>query len=667
VGKTVTAQPRTSPYGAWRSPVTADAIVAGVIGLGQVQLDGNDIYWLEQRPAEGGRYVLVRRRPDGTIADVTPPEFNVRTRVHEYGGGSYLVEDGTVWFSNFKDQRLYCQDAGRPPVAISPSKDIRHADMVLDHRRQRLIAVREDHTSGSTWAVNSIVSLDTSKSPSPFVGEGRRGGSTMTLVDGNDFYSTPRISPSGSHLCWLTWNHPNMPWDGTELWVAEITDDGGLRAPRKVAGGAEESIFQPTWSPAGVLYFTSDRTNWWNLYRWRGEQIEPVVEVPAELGTTQWVFGLSTYAFDSERRIVCQVRSGGVSRLATVDPEVGRLQNVDTPYTAFSPTIGARVGRAITIAGSPTEPPAVIAVDLETGRVDVLRRSAELAVDPGYISVPETIEFPTEGGVTAHAFYYPPRNPDYEPPAGELPPLMVYVHGGPTGAVSNALDLGDQFWTTRGFGFLVVNYGGSAGFGRKYRQRLNGKWGVVDVEDSVNAARYLAGRKRIDGNRIAITGGSAGGYTVLRALTTTDFFKAGASHYGISDLEIFHSDTHKFESMYDQGLIGRWPEERHVYRERSAIHSVDKITAPIILFQGLEDKVVPPNQAEVIVDALRKKGLPVAYIAFEGEQHGFRIAKNIKRSLEAELYFYSRVFGFELADPIEPVPIDNLKHPAGTT
>jgi len=652
----VTAQPRTRPYGAWRSPVTADAIVAGVIGLGQLQQDGDDNYWLEQRPAEGGRYVVVRRRPDGTIADVTPPEYNVRTRVHEYGGGAYLVEDGTVWFANFKDQRLNWQDAGRPPVAITPAKDIRHADMVLDRRRQRLIAVREYHSSGSTWAVNSIVALDAT-----------REAPARVLVEGNDFYSTPRISPSGSHLCWLTWNHPNMPWDGTELWVAEITDDGGLRAPRKVAGGAEESIFQPTWSPAGVLYFTSDRTNWWNLYRWQGERIKPVMEMPAELGTTQWVFGLSTYAFDSERRIVCQVRSGGVSRLATVDPEVGRLQNVDTPYTAFSPTIGARVGRAITIAGSPTEPPAVIAVDLETGRVDVLRRSAELAVDPAYISVPETIEFPTEGGVTAHAFYYPPRNPDYEPPAGELPPLIVYVHGGPTGAVSNALDLGDQFWTTRGFGFLVVNYGGSAGFGREYRQRLNGKWGVVDVEDSVNAARYLAGRGRVDGNRIAITGGSAGGYTVLRALTTTDFFKAGASHYGISDLEIFHSDTHKFESMYDQGLIGRWPEERHIYRERSAIQSVDKITAPVILFQGLEDKVVPPNQAEVIVDALRKKGLPVAYIPFEGEQHGFRIAKNIKRALEAELYFYSRVFGFDLADPIEPVAIDNLKQPAGTT
>jgi len=655
---------RISPYGSWRSPITADAIVAGVIGLGQIQLDGDDIYWVEQRPAEGGRNVVVRRRADGTIEDVTPPEYNARTRVHEYGGGAYLVRNGTIWFANFNDQRLYRQEPDRPPVAITPAKDIRHADMVLDERRNRLIAVREDHSTGSTWAVNTIVSLDLS-APSPLAGEGRGGG--LTLIEGNDFYSTPRLSPTGSHLAWLTWNHPNMPWDGTELWVAALTDDGGLMTPRKVAGGERESIFQPTWSPDGVLYFVSDRTNWWNLYRWQGQEVEPVVQLPAELGTPSWLFGMSTYAFESERRIVCQVRSNGLGRLLTVDPQDEHLQNVDTPYTAFGPFIQAGAGKAFTIAGSPTEMPALIAVDLKTGRVDVIRRSGEVAVAPGYLSIPETIEFPTEGGVTAHGFFYPPVNPDYQAPAGERPPLIVYVHGGPTGSVSNALDLGDQFWTSRGFGYLVVNYGGSAGYGRDYRQRLNGQWGVVDVNDSVNAARYVVGRGLADGNRVAITGGSAGGYTVLRALTSTHFFKAGASHYGISDLEVFHTDTHKFESMYDQGLIGHWPEERHIYRERSAIHFLDRITAPVILFQGLEDKIVPPNQAELIVAALRGRGLPVAYVPFEGEQHGFRIAKNIKRSLEGELYFYSQVFGFSLADPVEPVPIDNLKQPAGTT
>ncbi|TMC66946.1 MAG: S9 family peptidase [Chloroflexota bacterium] len=649
---------KISPYGSWRSPITADAIVAGVIGLGQIQLDGDDIYWVEQRPAEAGRNVVVRRRAGGAIEDVTPPAFNARTRVHEYGGGAYRVRQGTVWFANFKDQRLYRQDPGRPPVAITPAKDIRHADLVLDERRNRLIAIREDHSTGAASAVNSIVSLDpSSPTPSP----------STTLVEGNDFYSTPRLSPSGSHLAWLTWNHPNMPWDGTELWVAALTDDGAVVTPRKVAGGERESIFQPTWSPEGVLYFVSDRTNWWNLYRWQGQDIEPVVQLPAELGHTAWLFGMSTYAFESERRIVCQVRSNGLARLAVVDSETGRLENVETPYSAFSPYVRAHAGKAVTIAGSPLEPLSLVAVDLANGKVEVLRRSADLPVSPAYLSVPETIEFPTEGGVTAHAFYYPPVNPDYEAPAGERPPLIVYVHGGPTGSVSNALDLGDQYWTSRGFGFLVVNYGGSSGFGRDYRQRLNGQWGVVDVDDSVNGARYVVDRGLADGNRVAITGGSAGGYTVLRALTSTHYFKAGASHFGISDLEVFHSDTHKFESMYDQGLIGRWPEERHIYRERSAIHFLDRITAPVILFQGLEDKIVPPNQAELIVAALRKKGLPVAYIPFEGEQHGFRIAKNIKRSLEGELYFYSQVFGFTLADPVEPVPIDNLKQPAGTT
>ena len=635
MARNVSTRRRTAPYGSWRSPVTADAIVAGVIGLSQIQMDGEDVYWVEQRPAEAGRNVVVRRRPDGRIDDITPRAFNARTRVHEYGGGAYLVDRGTVWFTNFKDQRLYRQDPGRDPVPITPDRDVRHADMVLDARRERLIAVREDHSTGSTWAVNTLVSIPLSE---------REGeGEGMTLVEGNDFYAAPRVNPRGSSLCWLTWNHPNMPWDGTELWVGELTADGSVRAPRKVAGGGRESIFQPTWSPEGDLYFVSDRSNWWNLYRWRNGTIEPVVEMPAELGTPQWLFGMSTYAFESPSRIVCQIRSKGIHRLATVDATNGEITELDTPYTAMQPFIQAAKGHAYTIAGSPTEPLALIAIDFDSRTCAVLRPSTTIDVDPSYLSIPEALEFPTEGGLTAHAWYYPPLNPEYEAPEGELPPLIVYVHGGPTGAVSNALDLSDQFWTTRGFGYLVVNYGGSAGYGRDYRERLNGQWGVVDVADSINAARYLIDRRRVDGNRVAITGGSAGGYTVLRALTSTNFFKAGASHFGISDLEIFHSDTHKFESMYDQGLIGRWPADRHIYRERSAINYVDRINAPIILFQGLEDRIVPPNQAEVIVEAMRKKKLPVAYIAFEGE-----------------LYFYSRIFGFELPDPVEPVNIENL-------
>ncbi|MDQ6883514.1 MAG: S9 family peptidase [Candidatus Dormibacteraeota bacterium] len=645
---------RIAAYGTWRSPITADLIVNGFVALSQIQLDGDDIYWVEGRPTEKGRNVVVRRSPAGEIKDVTPAGFNVRTRVHEYGGGSYLVAGGTVWFSNYDDQRLYRQERGGTPAPITPAGDLRYADAVHDRARRRLICVREDHTSGAAQAVNSLVGIDVN---------GR--GDPTVLVEGNDFYSSPRLSPSGSHLAWLTWNHPNMPWDGTELWVAEVTEDGRLRAAIKVAGGRDESLFQPEWSAEGVLYFMSDRTGWWNLYRWRRQGEEAVLQIDAELATPQWLFGLTTYAFDSEARVVCQVRSGGLARLATIDTQQGRLDPVETPYTAFGASIRALSGKAVTIAGSPTEPFQVVVADLVSGRVEVLRRSMDVPIDPTYLSVPDTIEFPTEGGLTAHAFYYPPRNPDYIAPEGELPPLIVMVHGGPTGAVTNALDLGDQYWTSRGFGYLVVNYGGSSGYGREYRQRLNRQWGVVDVADCISGARYLVDRDRVDGARIAITGGSAGGYTVLRALTTTDFFKAGASHFGISDLEIFHDDTHKFESMYDQSLIGPWSEAREVYRERSPIHAVDRIKVPVILFQGLEDKVVPPNQAELIVAALKRKGLPVAYVAFEGEQHGFRIAKNIKRSIDGELYFYSRVFAFDLPDQVEPVEIDHL--PAGGT
>jgi dipeptidyl aminopeptidase/acylaminoacyl peptidase len=639
---------KTAAYGSWRSPLSAETVAAGHIGLSQIQLDGDDLYWVEQRPAESGRNVIVRRS-GGTLEDITPAAYNARTRVHEYGGGAYVVDRGSVWFTNFKDQRLYRQTSGKPPVPITREADVRHADLVLDRPHERLIAVREDHSTSSRWAVNTIVALPL----------GTPGAREQTLVEGNDFYASPRVNPAGTHLAWLTWNHPNMPWDGSELWIAELAEGGSLRAPRKVAGGPAESIFQPAWSPDGALYFLSDRTGWWNLYRWKGLAVEPVLEMPAELGTPQWLFAMSTFAFDSEHRIVCQVRSQGVARLATIDTASGRMQPVETPYTAFQPFIQARQGIAYSVAGSPTQSPSLIEVQLDTGQTDVIRGSTGEDLDQRYISIPQAIEFPTENGLTAHAFFYPPVNPDYQAPDGELPPLIVYVHGGPTGAVSNALDPETQFWTSRGLAYVVVNYGGSAGYGREYRQRLNGRWGVVDVADCINAARYLVDRRKVDGRRVAITGGSAGGYTVLRALTSTDFFKAGASHFGISDLEVFHQDTHKFESMYDQGLIGRWPEERQTYRERSAIHAVDRIGAPIILFQGLEDKIVPPNQAELIVDAMRRKGLPVAYIAYEGEQHGFRMAKNIKRTLEAELYFYSRIFGFQLADAIEPVRIEN--------
>jgi dipeptidyl aminopeptidase/acylaminoacyl peptidase len=642
-------EPKIAPYGSWKSPITSDLIVAKTIGLGQIALDGEDAYWIEMRPSEGGRNVVVRRTPDGQTTDVTPPPFNARTRVHEYGGGAFLVADGVVYFSNFADQRLYHQVPGEEPRPLTPEAALRHADGVLDRERNRILCVQEDHTDTDREAVNTITSVDL------------ESGESRALVSGHDFYAAPRLSPDGSHLAWLAWDHPNMPWDGTELWVGEIAADGLIGREERVAGGVEESIFQPEWSPDGTLYFVSDRSGWWNLYRLHGGRVEPLAEMEAEFGLPQWVFGMSTYAFESAERIVCAYTKDGVWHLTSLDTETRALEPVETPYT-FIDGIRAAPGRAVFHAGSPTEAAAIVQLDLVTGKTEVLRRSTKLDIDPGYLSTPRAIEFPTENGLTAHAIFYPPRNRDYAAPPGEHPPLLVMSHGGPTSATSSELKLSIQYWTSRGIAVLDVNYGGSTGYGRAYRQRLNGQWGVVDVDDCANGARYLAGRGEVDGDRLIIRGGSAGGYTTLCALTFRDVFKAGASYYGIGDLEALAQETHKFESRYLDRLVGPYPERRELYVERSPIHLTDNLSCPVIFFQGLEDQVVPPNQAERMVEALREKGIPVAYIPFEGEQHGFRRAENIKRSLDAELYFYSRIFGFELADPIEPVEIENLAH-----
>ena len=637
-----------APYGSWKSPITSDLIVAESIGLGEIRLDGGDIYWSEMRPSEGGRNVIVRRTPDGRTADITPQPFNVRTRVHEYGGGAFAVSEGAVYFSNFADQRLYRQEPGGEPQPLTPEAELRYADGVIDRGRERMVCVREDHTGGGE-AVNTIVSLDL-----------EHGGPGDVLASGNDFYSSPRPSPDGSRLGWLAWDHPNMPWDGTELWVAEVTADGSLGMAELVAGGAGESIFQPEWSPDGVLHFVSDRTGWWNLYRWRDGPVEVLQQMEAEFGVPQWGLGMSTYGFASPKRIICSYNRDGMSHIADLDTETLELKTVPTPFTEITRS-GLRVvaDRVVFGAGSPTMPGSLMLHDLSSGQTDLLRRSDDVEVDEGYLSRPRPIEFPTEGGVTAHAFFYPPANKDHAAPDGETPPLLVVSHGGPTGAASTTLDMQVQYWTSRGFAVLDVNYGGSTGYGTAYRRRLNGRWGIVDVDDCVNGARYLAERGEVDGERLAIRGGSAGGYTTLAALTFRDVFKAGASHYGISDLEAMTRDTHKFESRYLDTLIGPYPERRDLYVERSPIHHTDRLSSPLILLQGLEDEIVPPNQAEMMRDALRDKGLPVAYVAFEGEQHGFRKAENIKRALDGELYFYSRVVGFDLADPVEPVPIEN--------
>jgi len=641
---------QVAPYGSWKSPITADLLASKYVALDELSIDGDDVYWNELRASDKGRNVIVQRKPDGTLTDITPPSFSARTRVHEYGGGCYLVQNGTVYFSNYTDQRLYRQDPGRDPTPLTPPVDMRHADGVIDRKRNRIISIREDHTVKTGQAVTTIVSLDLDKT-----GEGK------VLVSGNDFYSTPRLDPDGSKLTWLTWNHPNMPWDGTELWVADVKPDGSLGKSEKIAGGLEESIFQPEWSPDGILYFSSDRTGWWNLYRSRNNQIEPLYPMKGEFGLPQWGFGHHTFVFDSSNHIICAYTKDGLWHLASLNPTKKTLRPIETPINQLLwGNLATKDGKIFLIGGSATEPSSVAQIDLTSKETQILHRSREITVSKEYLSVPDAIEFPTENGLTAFAFFYPPKNPDYEAPREEKPPLLVVSHGGPTSASPSTLRYEIQYWTSRGIGVVDVNYGGSTEHGREYRKRLNDQWGIIDVQDCVNATRYLASRGQADPERLGIRGGSAGGYTTLCALAFTNTFKAGASYYGVSDLELLARDTHKFESRYLDKLVGPYPESRDIYRARSPIDHVDGISSALILFQGLEDKVVPPDQSEKIFQAVKAKGLPVAYIAYEWEQHGFRRAENIKRSYEAELYFYSRIFQFNLAEQIKPVAIENM-------
>jgi dipeptidyl aminopeptidase/acylaminoacyl peptidase len=657
-----------APYGSWASPLTAARVTAGALRFGDLALDGDDLYWVEGRASEAGRNVVVRRTADGRILDVTPPAFNVRSRVHEYGGAAMAVHRGDVYFANFADQRLYRQLGGGAPVALTPEGYF-YADLRVDGSRRRLLAVREDHRKGDAEPPAAIVALDV---------DGAATNPGVVLVSGADFYSDPVVSPDGTTLAWLQWHHPQMPWDGTELWTAPFTTAGTLGPPTRVAGGIDESIFQPEWSPDGVLYFVSDRTGWWNLYRVRADgaaarslqtstavaravTVEPLHPMAADFGKPQWTFSMVTYAFAGARRIAATYVQDGHWRLAFIETDPVRWEPVATSIEVLE---GLRADdRALYfIGGSATKASAIARMTLAAMEPEVLRPSVAEPIDPAWISVPETVTFESGGDRRAvHAFHYPPRNPESEGPAGSAPPLLVLTHGGPTAAAEAVLDPEIQFWTSRGFAVLDVNYSGSTGYGRAYRDRLKGQWGVVDVEDAVAGARAMVAQGKADANRLAIRGGSAGGYTTLAALTFHDAFKAGASYYGISDIEVLARDTHKFESRYLDSLIGPYPAEQATYAARSPIHFTDRLSSALILFQGLEDKVVPPNQSETMAEALRRKGLPVAYIAFAGEQHGFLKAETLVRSLEAELYFYGRVFGITPADRLEPVAIDNLR------
>ena len=599
----------TLPYGSWPSPITAASLVERAVSLSDLRADAGALYWNESRPAEAGRQVIVRWEPGTEPVDVLPAPFSARTTVHEYGGGAFRVAAGTVFFSNFDDQAVY--RLGDPsPIATGG----RFAD--FDVSGDRVVCVRERHLEGGE-VVNDVVEL--------------RGGEPTVVAAGHDFYACPRFAPDG-RLAWLAWDHPRMPWDGTVL------------EPGPVTGGPDESVTQPRWSPAGVLHWISDRTGWWNLYRLG----EPLAPMEAEFAGPAWVFGESNYDFLADGRIVAH----WTGRLGVIGE-----RPLDLPYTSFSSVTGFG-DKVAAIAASPTQAPAVVVIDPATSEVTVVRSSRPTAVDPGYLSTPKRIDFPTTGGRTAHALFYPPAHPAAAGPAGERPPLIVTSHGGPTSQASTALNLRTQFWTSRGFALVDVDYGGSSGYGRAYRRQLDGQWGVVDVDDCVAAARYLADAGEVDGGRMAVRGSSASGLTTLLALTKRGVFAAGASLYGVVDLAALATDTHKFEARYLDGLVGPWPEAADVYRQRSPLTHADELKAPLIIFQGLDDKVVPPAQAEVLVDALRRAGLPFAYLTFEGEAHGFRTAETIQRVMEAELSFYGQVLGFTPADDIEPVEIE---------
>jgi dipeptidyl aminopeptidase/acylaminoacyl peptidase len=625
------------------------------IGLSNVWLVDGVTWWLEGRPAEAGRVVLVRADPGGQPRDWTPKGLSVRTMVHEYGGGAYCLHGEVVFFSSFEDQRLYRQEPGGTPVPITPeTPDRRHryADGRVTQDGQLWIGVRERHEgSRPEEVVNELVAIPTDGSAEPVI-----------VAAGRDFYSNPRISPDGSRLCFLAWDLPWMPWDGCELFVGDLAADGSLTGIRHVAGnGGVESLWQPEWSPAGDLVFASDRSGWWNLERVRGDDRAVLYVAEAEFGYPAWVFGVRSYDFLGDGRIACAYDRDGRSDFGVLDPDSGSLDPLDVPYDAFSDYLAAEGTTVAFTAGSATLPNQVVRLDVANGELEVLRASAQVPVERSSFSVPRAIEFPTEDGLTAHALFYPPTNPVFAAPEGELPPLVVWSHGGPTDNASPLFSLRTQFWTSRGFAIVDVNYGGSTGYGRAYRERLNGQWGVVDLQDCVNAARYLVEQGEVDGDRLLVRGGSAGGYTTICALTFTDVFAAGASYFGIADLEPTpEGHTHKFELRYEHTLIGPYPEAADIFRERSPINHTELLSTPMLVLQGTDDEIVPQEQAEMIVGALRERGIPHAYLLFEGEGHGFRKAENIVRSLEAELSFYLQVLELESLDNVPRLEIEHL-------
>ena len=687
------APPRTTaPYGAWPSPISARSVAEGARRIDDLAAAGDDVCWLERRPEEGGRNVLVCRNPDGSTRTLTPDGFDVRSRVHEYGGGAFLllasVGAPAFWpasgatprsgerdiphaFVNFADQRVYLTTAATT-IPLTPADNSRYADLVFDPHRQRLLAVQERPTSSGGDETAALVAI-----PLPADPPAAEPPPPTELVSGADFFSSPRLSPDGSRLAWLSWNHPDMPWDATALHIADLDDAGLPRETRLIAGGdpdRPEAVQQPSFDAQGRLTFISDRSGWWNLYRvgvpvgagvgapafWPASGGQPLCPRDAEFGVPPWLFGMSTYAHVPGGIVAACCEQGVWSLVFLPDAaEPPRPFPVPTPYTsitwlrsAVAPEAGQKAGAptVIFLAAAPDRPAEVVRLRLSTsGASDAAEPQLDILTttgpppDPRYLSTGRPIDFPSADDRRAYAFFYPPKNDDAQAPAGARPPLIVKSHGGPTSAAEHVYDPGVQFWTSRGFAVVDVNYGGSTGYGRAYRESLRGRWGIVDVEDCAAAAEALAARGEADPGKLLIRGGSAGGYTTLAALAFRDTFAAGASHYGVADLAALARDTHKFESRYLDRLVGPYPERADLYRERSPLEARDRFSCPVIFFQGDEDRIVPPNQAEAMVEALRAKGVRVDYHLFEGEQHGFRRAGNIVRALEAELHFYREV------------------------
>ena len=639
---------KQSQYGSWESIFTPEKIIEGGLRFNEIRIDNQDIYFLEGRPSESGRSVIIKHNKDGTTTDIIPKKFNSRNAVHEYGGGSFTVKDEIVFFTNWEDQLIYKVSADKITPITEPSDipmGIRYADLTLSNDGKWIFCVRETHIKDKE-AQNEIVAVSTISSE------------IIVLASGRDFYSSPRPNPISNQICWLEWDHPNMPWDGNELYIADF-DSQKISNKLKIDGSTNISIVQPEWTDKGELIYISDDSGWWNLKKYSDQKISDILSEEIDHGGPAWQFGFRTY-FIYEDCIFLKGslndKNKGLIRKISLSGEI--IEEIQINHTSIS-DLSFCNDNAIYIGASPTTSSQVCSLDLRSSNLDILKESNTIYIDNEEISIAEEIIFDTTSNDMSYAYFYKPINKKFEGLKNEKPPLLVISHGGPTGSTSNSLNLSVQYWTNRGFAVVDVNYRGSTGYGRKYRDALKGNWGVYDTEDCIAAVDFLSNRGLVDSSRVAIKGGSAGGYTTINALTFHKRFAVGATYYGIADLSVFIADTHKFESRYLDSLIGKYPEEKEKYYNRSAINFTDQLSCPMIIFQGTEDKIVPPSQAEIMAQGLRDKKIPFSLIMYEGEQHGFRKSENIKSSLESELFFYSKVLKFTAFDKLNNIKIEN--------